>query len=54
MKSRTLKRILYFVFAAVFLGFAGYEWSQAGFTSDTYIAGGFAAFMIMLGATGTG
>lgn len=54
MKPKTLKRILYFVMAAVFLGFAGFEWAQAGLTSETYVAGGFGALMAIMGATGAG
>jgi hypothetical protein len=54
MRSRTVKRIFYFVLAALFLGVAGYEWWQAGFTSDTYVAGGFGVFMGILGVSGTG
>lgn len=54
MKAKTLRRIMYFSMAAVFLGFAGYQWAQAGLTSDTYVAGGFGALMAIMGATGAG
>lgn len=54
MKAKTLRRILYFTMAGVFLGFAGYQWAQAGLTSDTYVAGGFGALMAIMGATGSG
>jgi hypothetical protein len=54
MKAKTLKRVLYFVMAAVFLGLAGYQWAHAGLTSDTYVAGGIGALMAIMGATGAG
>jgi hypothetical protein len=54
MKQKTLKRILYFGMAAVFLAMAGYEWSHAGLTSQVYVAGGFGAIMAIFGITGAG
>lgn len=54
MTSRNIKRILYLVAAAIFLGIAGYEYAQAGFTTET-ILGGFAGVIFgIFAATGTG
>lgn len=54
MTTGNLKRILYLLAAIAFLAMAGYQYSQAGFTTETMVGAFFGIFLGVAAATGKG